>query len=1033
MGVYAVIREKPDGARYWTYCTPPEYPFNDILQPVDALLHVLGLDEPFMTDELILMELHHHSEAKCLSSCPICSNHLCQGKYYGGGLYHLEETVITNSDQQLTPLPIIGNPVDLTIVYKDRIPEFYTELPEPEKPFLDSQALYCTTCRESHTLDVWAEESESRNLCHTALVHIPHYEDFPTKSFKVNMDQTGRKPGKLRKWPILNIDYDVIKKGRPIRYFYPDAAQRRQDTKPHTFSWQACVCSGRITKRRNALPPNVTPRSVTRMQCAEKCKRIKEQVENDQDYYASPSNYPPSPKKGKMGESSTSRAFCSWHNTTHSETNCSDVETEMVSKDKGKSKQFFSEISEQSLIDLDSTFLKESRDIVTQSMVDSTISPRSNEFLDNPGPSGSTLPSSETPENTAGLSLTEPTWPNTATTPWTDLKACGWHGMHRPESACSLVGIETWCQKPDWTLPLEEIAPLSSSPEPLQVLPPQGSSNITGATIYNLDPNYTIVPTYQSGEIPVELKHSDKQFVLQQVEDLNDAPHNTFFTVGNENRVSSFYNPLVAPTPPPEVARWEEENHYNYECPGITKDDKTPPRTERELEQDIAEAEAHQRGLLTQSILNPGGRAIPLLTQASRRELLTLLHSPLPTNQPLIETPEENPETRRTSTPSSIPIGLKTSEDEERFSPNTLRLLELDTLNISVKSLEELDPFQQLLQGLKNSPQSSKVQLETMAEDKKLSGSRPKREEPKVEEAVIGSAMPVQVVSAIKEVKAALPRAFTGARKDVKRFLQEVLIYVALNPKAFPDDRLKKLFLLSYMTDGPGEFWKNNKTDLLLVFDPEAEKVTWADFLEDFKTSFEPLDSALKAQLELKDLRMKDRADEYTYQFTYLAKQTGYNDAAQIVAFKRGLPRSLALKIMTRPEGAPTTIKDWMNAAILFDESYKQAQEYGKTWDEEHGGKKPQRNFRKKEEVAIKQISEVDRKDYMAKGLCFRCGRNGHRIKDCPDLPKKDEKKWEELKKLSKEERFAKIRVLVNEQPEEEKESLLDLMEQEGF
>uniref|UniRef100_A0A0W0GFP4 Putative reverse transcriptase-rnase h-integrase n=1 Tax=Moniliophthora roreri TaxID=221103 RepID=A0A0W0GFP4_MONRR len=212
-----------------------------------------------------------------------------------------------------------------------------------------------------------------------------------------------------------------------------------------------------------------------------------------------------------------------------------------------------------------------------------------------------------------------------------------------------------------------------------------------------------------------------------------------------------------------------------------------------------------------------------------------------------------------------------------------------------------------------------------MAEDKKPSGSRPKREEPAVEEAVIGSAMPVQVVSAIKEVKAALPRAFTGARKEVRRFLQEVLIYVALNPKAFPDDRSKKLFLLSYMTDGPGEFWKNDKTDLLLAFDPEAEKVTWADFLEDFKTSFEPLDPALKAQLELKDLRMTDRADEYTYQFTYLAKQTGYNNAAQIIAFKRGLSRSLALKIMTRPEGAPTTIKDWMNAAILFDESYKQA------------------------------------------------------------------------------------------------------------
>ncbi|ESK81198.1 hypothetical protein Moror_2270 [Moniliophthora roreri MCA 2997] len=292
-----------------------------------------------------------------------------------------------------------------------------------------------------------------------------------------------------------------------------------------------------------------------------------------------------------------------------------------------------------------------------------------------------------------------------------------------------------------------------------------------------------------------------------------------------------------------------------------------------------------------------------------------------------------------------------------------------------------------------------------MAEDKKPSGSRPKREEPEVEEAVIGSAMPVQVVSAVKEVKAALPRAFTGARKDAKKFLREVLIYVALNPKVFPDDRTKKLFLLSYITDGPGEFWKNDKTDLLLAYDTNAEKVTWTEFLDDFRTSFEPLDPTLKAQLELKDLRMKERADEYTYQFTYLAKQTRYNDTAQIVAFKRGLPRSLALKIMTRPEGAPTTIKDWMDATILFDESYKQALEYGKTWDEEHGGRKPQRNFRKKEDVAIKQITEIDRKEYMSKGLCFRCGKPGHRIRDCLDAPKKDERKQEEPKKLTREER----------------------------
>uniref|UniRef100_A0A0W0GFP1 Putative reverse transcriptase-rnase h-integrase n=1 Tax=Moniliophthora roreri TaxID=221103 RepID=A0A0W0GFP1_MONRR len=128
-----------------------------------------------------------------------------------------------------------------------------------------------------------------------------------------------------------------------------------------------------------------------------------------------------------------------------------------------------------------------------------------------------------------------------------------------------------------------------------------------------------------------------------------------------------------------------------------------PPWTEQQIEQDIAKAEECRCGLLTQSISNPGGRAIPPLTWASHKELLTPLHSPSLTSQPLVETPADDPEIRRTSTPSSIPVGSKPTEYEERFSPTTLKPSDSATSNISTNSPEELDPFQQLLQGLKNS------------------------------------------------------------------------------------------------------------------------------------------------------------------------------------------------------------------------------------------------------------------------------------------------------------------------------------------
>ncbi|ESK85436.1 hypothetical protein Moror_5875 [Moniliophthora roreri MCA 2997] len=119
----------------------------------------------------------------------------------------------------------------------------------------------------------------------------------------------------------------------------------------------------------------------------------------------------------------------------------------------------------------------------------------------------------------------------------------------------------------------------------------------------------------------------------------------------------------------------------------------TPPKTEQKLKQDIAEAEEQRCGLQTQSISNPGGQAIPPLTRASHRELLTPLQSPLPEKPLPVKTVTDQGETRRT-----LNLLFTTGGSEERdsvgsTSQHTSKKEGLDILITSFPSVEEQDPF----------------------------------------------------------------------------------------------------------------------------------------------------------------------------------------------------------------------------------------------------------------------------------------------------------------------------------------------------
>ena len=57
------------------------------------------------------------------------------------------------------------------------------------------------------------------------------------------------------------------------------------------------------------------------------------------------------------------------------------------------------------------------------------------------------------------------------------------------------------------------------------------------------------------------------------------------------------------------------------------------------------------------------------------------------------------------------------------------------------------------------------------------------------------------------------PMPFSGKREDLRKFLQEVKIYLMVNGDSYPTDLDKILFVLSYMSEGDANSWKEEFLD----------------------------------------------------------------------------------------------------------------------------------------------------------------------------------------------------------------------------
>ncbi|ESK89242.1 hypothetical protein Moror_5162 [Moniliophthora roreri MCA 2997] len=116
--------------------------------------------------------------------------------------------------------------------------------------------------------------------------------------------------------------------------------------------------------------------------------------------------------------------------------------------------------------------------------------------------------------------------------------------------------------------------------------------------------------------------------------------------------------------------------------------------------------------------------------------------------------------------------------------------------------------------------------------------------------------------------KGPTPEPFLGKQLDTRCFLLNLELYFAMNPVKVNTDKKKKMLLLSLVKGDTGE-WKIRETMKLFPEDDDSKKKkeaaeeTWSSFKQRFQNEWQPVNVVREAQMKIKEIKMKDRANKY--------------------------------------------------------------------------------------------------------------------------------------------------------------------------
>jgi Ty3 transposon capsid-like protein/Zinc knuckle len=312
-----------------------------------------------------------------------------------------------------------------------------------------------------------------------------------------------------------------------------------------------------------------------------------------------------------------------------------------------------------------------------------------------------------------------------------------------------------------------------------------------------------------------------------------------------------------------------------------------------------------------------------------------------------------------------------------------------------------------------------------------------------------------------KETKKKLktPTPFSGKREDLRKFLQEIKIYLMANEDAYPKDIDKVLFVLSYMSEGDANSWKEEFFD---TAEQKAAQVqgakinlgTYDDLIKLIIKDFSPYDAPKDAIYEMKELKLGNSSiEEHVSKFKMLVTKSKLtkNDAV-VEYFRESLPIALQRNIMTLSE-PPTDLDGWYDWAVKLQNNFiRMKSAISKTQNRRgsapfNSNKKPTergpRRFyfdqsqKDPDAMDIDYMSMEERENLRRKGACFGCKEIGHLARDCPNRKKRfipsQLQTSNAPQKMKGKELHAHVRALLAQMEDKDKEEFFDDAAKEGF